>query len=522
MKYIFTGGVTVLIFFCLALVSCYGQNVDWKAPAWADTLKKPFKVNKAVLNEGKLLYTTYCMSCHGKTGNGDGAPGMTFAKKPANFHDADVIRQSDGALFWKLTHGRGGMPAYGTALSEKQRWQIVAYIRDFSNTHKLPTAGKLQNTIAAKGYSIDRSISQDYFPLPRKVSNAVKSETVVFMVDTVVSGLKMPWSFIFLPDKSALIAERAGGLLRVRNGKVQARRIAGEVPPEIRDIKLHPQFEKNRLIYMSYYIEPVKPDGGYTVLMRAKLEGDSLVNKQVLYKAGPFREGGFWYGSKIVFDSKGYLYFAVGQRTIDGRHRWKTVQDKGVSSGKIMRLNDDGSVPKDNPFVDSARALPEIYTYGHRQPEGLVYDPHTGQVWENEHGEMGGCELNILQKGGNYGWPEVTFSLNYDGTIISKDTTRAGMVSPVHYWIPSLAPGGMDFVYGSKYPGWNGNLFISSLVQKMVNRSVVKNNRVVHDEKLLQGIGRVRDIKFGPDQLLYVMTEDTGLILRLLPLKKNN
>ena len=149
MKYIFTGGVTVLIFFCLALVSCYGQNVDWKAPAWADTLKKPFKVNKAVLNEGKLLYTTYCMSCHGKTGNGDGAPGMTFAKKPANFHDADVIRQSDGALFWKLTHGRGGMPAYGTALSEKQRWQIVAYIRDFSNTHKLPTDGKLQNTIAA-------------------------------------------------------------------------------------------------------------------------------------------------------------------------------------------------------------------------------------------------------------------------------------------------------------------------------------------------------------------------------------
>lgn len=522
MKYIFEGVIAAALFFCSgAGALAQPPQSQWKAPAWVDTLKKPFKVTPAILNEGGKLYNTYCISCHGKTGRGDGAPGMSFTVKPANFHDTRVIRQTDGALYWKMSEGRGAMPPYGKALSETQRWQLVAYIREFSNKeHEAETANKLQNTVPVKGYTIDRSLSGEYFPIPAKVRNAVKSETQVFMADTVVSNLEMPWSFIFLPDKSVLIAERSGKLLRVRNGKVQPQPISG-VPTELRDLKLHPQFEQNHLLYVSYYIDPVKgKSGGYTVLMRGKLEDDKLVDTQELYRAGPFEENGFWYGGKIVFDNQGYLYFAVGQRTIDGRHRWKTVQEKDNTSGKVMRFRDDGSIPPDNPFVDSANALPEIYTYGHRQPEGLLYDARTGRIWENEHGEMGGCELNILQKGGNYGWPEVTYSLNYDGTIISRDTTRPGMVSPVHYWIPSLAPGGMDVVYDSKYTGWNGNIFVSSLVQKMVNRTVIKNNKAVHDEKLLQGIGRVRDVKFGPDHLLYVMTEDTGILVRLIPLAK--
>jgi glucose/arabinose dehydrogenase len=398
----------------------------------------------------------------------------------------------------------------------------VAYIREFSNKeHEAETVNKLQNTVSTKGYTIERSLSGEYFPIPAKVTNAVKSETQVFMVDTVKAGLTMPWSFIFLPDKSTLIAQRSGKLIRMRDGKVVQDSIIG-TPKELRDIKLHPQFEKNHLLYFSCYIDPVKEKktGGYTVLMRGKLEGDKLIDTQELYRAGPFKENAFWYGSKIVFDKDGYLYFAVGQRTIDGRHRWKTVQEKDNPSGKVMRFKDDGSIPPDNPFVDSANALPEIYTYGHRQPEGMLYDARTGKIWETEHGEMGGCELNVLQKGGNYGWPDVTYSLNYDGTIISKDTTRPGMVSPVHYWIPSIAPGGLDVVYDSKYTGWNGNIFVSSLVQKMVNRTAFKNNKAVHDEKLLQGIGRVRDVKFGPDHMLYVLTEDTGILVRLIPLAK--
>jgi glucose/arabinose dehydrogenase/cytochrome c5 len=524
-KYLLLGGLGALVFVSFRTIAPLDQDPSWKAPKWTDTLKSPIQASAVVLQAGKKLYDTYCQSCHGKTGLGDGAPGMTFKVKPANFHDRLVKNEREGALFWKMSTGKDAMPAYGKSLTAKQRWQLVAYVRQLSSpASRSEIAAKSGRSLPLSDYAIDPKMVSPYFPVPKKVLNVTKSESQLFMVDTVLSGLVRPWSFVFLPDHSVLIAERSGKLLIVRDGKVQANSVGGDVPVELRDVKLHPQFEKNRLIYYSYYIDPVKdpakPDGGYTVIMRAKLENDQLVEPKMLYKTGPFNENAYWYGSKMVFDQQGYLYFTVGQRTLGTRDKWSTPQDKSVSSGKIMRLKDDGSIPPDNPFVDSAGSLPEIYSYGHRQPEGLVCDPETGRIWENEHGEMGGCELNLLQSGGNYGWPLATFSLNYNGTIITKDTSLPGMISPVHYWIPSLAPAGMDFVDGNRYPGWNGNLFVSSLVQKMVNRSVMKNNHVIHDEKLLPNIGRVRDLKYGPDQFLYVVTEDTGVLVRLIPLTK--
>lgn len=489
----------------------------WKAPEWTDGLKSTLKVTPKLLAEGAQIYNTNCVTCHGLAGNGDGILGKELPIKPANFHTPVVRDQKDGALFWKMSEGRGAMPSYKTLLNTDQRWKVLAYIRQLSPQAKLE---KAVNLLPVANYVIPKNLSSKYFPLPKKITNAVGSESLVFMVDNVITQLVRPWSMAFLPDNSILITERSGKLKIVRDGIVLPNPIAGNVPKGLRDVKIHPQFVKNRMVYLSYYIEPAKPDGGYTVLMRGRLDGDKLVDEKILYKAGPFKDGGETYGSRIAFDKAGFLYFTVGQRTIDDRHRWKTVQDKSNPSGKVLRFNDDGTIPRDNPFVDSVGVLPEIYTFGHRQPQGLIRHPQTGEIWESKHGEMGGSEVNRLKSGANYGWPDVTYSRNYDGSLISPDTARVGMESPMHHWVPSIAPSDFDFYYGSTYPGWNGNLFIGAMIQGKLNRTVFKDGSPVHDEKLLDGIGRIRDVKAAPDGFLYLMIEDTGKIVRLLPLQK--
>ena len=515
--------LTFLLFFSFQ-TQTHAQESGWRVPSWADTARRRFALTPVTIQEGKTLFSTYCAACHGKSGNGEGAPGMTFEVKPANFHDWEVMHQKDGTLFWKLSKGHGAMPGFAGSLSERQRWELIAYLRELAKNKGGHVEMAFENTKPVTGYKIEPLLKSGYFPLPRKVRNVIGSSTLDFMIDTVESGLIQPWSLAFLPDgKTMLIAERSGRLVIVRNGIRLKEPVKGAVPTSLRDVKLHPQFATNHLVYMSYYIEPVKStrgNSGYAVIMRGKLEGDSLTNPQVLFKCGPFREDGFWYGNKIAFDNDGFMYVTIGQRTIEGQHRWNTAQDLAIISGKVIRLKDDGSVPKDNPFVDTAGALPEIYTLGHRMPEGLVYDRHTGKLWENEHGENGGCELNLLGPGKNYGWPKTTFSINYNGTIITTDTVLPGMELPAHHWNPALAPAGMDFVYGDRYPGWNGDLIIGSLVQKRLNRTIMRDGKVIGDEKLIQGIGRVRDVAVAPDGFLYCVTEDTGVLVRILPVKK--
>lgn len=504
-----------------------GANA-WQAPDWADTLRNPIGAASPELDQGETLYATYCATCHGALGAGDGTMGAEFEVPPANFHLPAFQKQRDGAIFWKISEGKGPMPAYKASLSDDQRWQLVAYLRKlYDAKNNVKPADAVNTFLPAENFTIDPALSSAYIPLPSEVRNAIQSEELVFMADTVVSGIERPWGMAFLPDNSILITERQGNLLQVKNGKLQPAPIGGNVPKGLRDIKLHPQFETNKLIYLTYYIEPTETDGGYTVLMRGRLEGNQLVNGEELYRAGPFKEGGATYGSRITFDSAGFLYMTVGQRTIDERHRWLTVQDKSNPSGKVLRFNDDGTIPADNPFVDSVGALPEIYTYGHRQPQGLSTDPRTGEVWETEHGEMGGSELNRLTYGGNFGWPLVTFSRNYDGTLISQDTAREGMESPAAHYIPSIAPSGFDFVYGNRYPEWDGNVFIGAMIQGRLSRTVLKDGVAVHDERLLENIGRIRDVKFGPDQFLYLViedkkTENNSRIVRLIPLEPKN
>jgi len=350
-----------------------------------------------------------------------------------------------------------------------------------------------------------------YFPLPEGHREIIRSEVQAFSVDTVVSGLVRPWSMVFMPGGDVLIAERSGKLQLVRNGKLQKDSISGDIPVSMRDIKLHPDYEKNGWIYISYYIEPTETDGGYTALLRGKIVNDRFVERQDLYKNGPYKENGEWYGSKIAFDKEGYLYYTIGIR---GERM--NAQDLSNSSGKTMRFHDDGTIPDDNPFVNTPGALPEIYTYGHRMHEGLVFDPKSGKLWSNEFGELGGDEVNILKAGANYGWPLVTFSLEYSGERISADSVKKGFEPPVHHW--KNAPSDLVFVHGDRYPRWDGNLFIGGLYRKLLMRVVLDDhNQVMHDEVLLENIGRIRDVKHAPDGYLYVLTEDTGLLVRLLP-----
>lgn len=354
-----------------------------------------------------------------------------------------------------------------------------------------------------------------YFPLPADMSNVVTSEDQRFVVQEVVSGLGVPWGIAFLPDGSVLITERAGTLRLVRNGQLLSEPV-GNVPEVfargqggLLDVVIHPNYEQNGWIYLSYS-QPVG-DVAHTAIMRARLDGTRLVDNEVIFSGEPKTNRGHHFGSRIVFDNDGYLFFAIGDR---GDR--ETAQELNNHNGKTFRIYDDGRVPADNPFVNTPGAKPEIFSYGNRNIQGMTLHPETGQVWSHEHGPRGGDEINIIEAGKNYGWPAISFGINYDGTIITPDTARAGMEQPLHYWTPSIAPAGMTFITGDKYPGWKGNLFSGSLSFRYLHRTVLDGTTVVKEERLLEDIGRVRDVRQAPDGYIYFSTED-GKIHRLIP-----
>ncbi|MBS9461439.1 PQQ-dependent sugar dehydrogenase [Flagellimonas sp. 389] len=337
-----------------------------------------------------------------------------------------------------------------------------------------------------------------------------------FTAKLVVEQVQNPWGLVFLPDGSALITEKAGKILLFKNGstkevtnlpKVYVRGQGG-----LLDIELHPNYAKNGWIYLSYSSDQGEGKGGNTAIMRAKLQQNRLVDKQLLYKAGPNTTKGQHFGSRLEFDGKGYLYFSIGDRG----NRGVNPQDITKDGGKIYRIHDDGSIPKDNPFVNSSRAKTAIFSYGHRNPQGLTMHPETGELWEHEHGPRGGDEINILEKGKNYGWPVITYGINYSGTKITDETSKEGMEQPVYQWTPSIAPCGMAFVSSNKYPDWKGNLLVGSLAFQYLERLVLKNNKVIYREKLLDGMGRVRNVRQAPDGFIYVGIEGKG-IYRLEP-----
>ncbi|MFN4764258.1 PQQ-dependent sugar dehydrogenase [Gillisia sp. Q332] len=330
--------------------------------------------------------------------------------------------------------------------------------------------------------------------------------------EMVVDGLEIAWGMTFLPDGSMIITEKSGEMIHFKDGEKQLLTGGPEVYQRgqggLLDIILHPNYEENGWIYMTYSSSEGDDEGGNTAVMRAKLEGTKFTNQEVLFKATPNTTKGQHFGSRMVFDKDGYLYFSIGDRGA----RDENPQDITRDGGKIYRINDDGSIPQDNPFVGEPNAKEAIYSYGHRNPQGMILHPDTGEVWVHEHGPQGGDEINVIKKGANYGWPLVTYGENYGGGAITDETSKPGMEDPIHYWVPSIAPSGMAYVSTNKYPSLQGNLLVGSLKFQYLEHDVMNGKEVTRREKLLEGLGRIRDVKEGPDGTIYVSVEGKGIV----------
>jgi len=353
------------------------------------------------------------------------------------------------------------------------------------------------------------------------IGQVVQSEKAQFTVQPVVDGLDHPWSMMRLPDGRFLITERPGRLRIIENGQLLPEPVAGI--PEVYangqgglfDIELHPDYENNGWIYLCYAAP--RGDKGLTKIIRGRLKDHEFVDQEVIFEAPEqdYVNGGLHFGGRMQFDGKGFLFFSIGDRG-DVTTPKNNAQQLGNVKGKIHRIHDDGRIPFDNPFYTESGAAKSIWTLGNRNPQGLRFD-REGNLWEVEHGPRGGDELNLIKKGANYGWPIVTFGINYSGTPITDKTSAPGMEDPVIHWTPSIAVGGIDFYYGDAFPEWKGNLFATALAhQKLVRLEIDSNKKVTHQEILLEGQGRIRDVYCDGDDI-YLIYDEPGKIVRLVP-----
>ncbi len=360
------------------------------------------------------------------------------------------------------------------------------------------------------------------FALAASAQPGPEPATVPARVTAVVGGLNHPWAMAFLPEGGVLITERPGSLrlLRIPGGLSKplagVPKVAAQGQGGLLDVALSPDFASDRYVYLSY----AEADGGKsgTAVGRGRLsaDGSALENFRVLFRQEPKLSSGLHYGSRLVFDGKGYLYISLGEN-----NQRPTAQDLDKLQGKVVRLKADGSVPPDNPFVGRAGARPEIWSYGHRNPQGMALNPRTGQLWENEHGPRGGDEINLIQPGKNYGWPLATHGINYSGQPIpeAKGTDLPGMEPPLYWWPKSPAISGMAFYDADRFPAWRNSLFIGALANQNLIRLTLDGDRVVAQEWLLADRKqRIRDVRQGPDGYVYVLTDASpGELLRLAP-----
>ncbi len=443
--------------------------------------------NDISMDNAKDNYKEYCAGCHGDQLEAFADRRWIHGNKPEDLKKAITYGYPDG-----------GMSAYEETFSEQEIDGLVAYILDgIKNVER---------------YNFDNNI---------KPGEIIKSEVIDFKLEVVMDNMDSPWGMAFLPNGEMLVTEKSG-ILYKRNKDGSRIEINGL--PEINsrgqgglmDIELHPDFDRNNILYLSFS-KPKNIDGRElytTAILKARLNNNSLVDQQIIFEALPYFPTNHHYGNRMVFDENGYMFFSVGER---GR-RDTNPQYLNNHGGKIHRIKDDGSIPEDNPFVDEPGAMGSIYSYGHRNPQGLIIDKKTGTIWEHEHGPKGGDELNIIEKGKNYGWPVISYGINYNGTPFTDITEKEGMEQPITYWVPSIAPCGMTQVTGNKYKGWEGDLLIGSLRFKYLNRCKIEGNKVVKQEMLLKNIGRLRDVEMGDDGYIYVSVERPGIIYRIVPI----
>lgn len=461
------------------LILGVGSLISWTNPAKKQLVDEPTE----------KIYTQYCASCHGE--------------KVEAFVDRKWKHGNTKAeLIASISNGYSdmGMPTWKETLSKKDIEKLADLI--------------VENLAGVEQYKFANKPS----------SNIFSSEGMTVSLDTIATGFDSPWGFAQLPNRDYLISDRSGTLYHVDQKR---NKTAIKGTPEVMakgqggllDIALHPQFEQNGWVYLSY--SKFKKEGGLTLtstgIVRGKIKNNQWVESQDIFESLPYTKTFHHYGSRIAFDKKGFLFFSVGERGMEKDFPQFTDND----NGKIHRLHDDGTVPKDNPFVgkDPAKFHPSIFSYGQRNPQGLTLNPSTGAIWETEHGPRGGDEINIIQSGRNYGWPVISYGINYDGKPITNISKKEGMEQPISYFIPSIAPSGLTFVNSDKYPAWKGNLMIGSLRFNYLNRCVIKDNKVVSQEKVLVNLGRMRNVKLGADGYLYVGTENPGMVFRLMPKK---
>ncbi len=353
-------------------------------------------------------------------------------------------------------------------------------------------------------------------------SKLVASEEHTFQVETFIEGLEVPWGLAEMTDGRLLVTERQGTLRIIENGELLKEPVSG-IPEVVArgqggllDVALHPDFSSNGWIYLAFSAPARSGEGTHTKVVRGKLRGTAWVDEEKIFEApqDQYTRGGNHFGCRIAFDGKGFIFFSIGERGEQDK-----AQRLNFAQGKIHRLHDDGRVPQDNPFVGNRDALPSIWTYGNRNAQGLQFQPGTGILWSTEHGPRGGDELNIVRKGANYGWPEITYGINYNGMPISDKTAAPGMEQPVIYWTPSIGVCGMDFYSGDKFPKWRGNLFVSGLAPahaKVVRVVIDESQKVTHQEDVLKGY-RIRHVRVLSDGYVYLLVENPGRILRLKP-----
>ena len=353
-----------------------------------------------------------------------------------------------------------------------------------------------------------------------------KTDTQKIRVVPIAVGLEGPWAMVFLPGGDILVTERPGRLRVIRNGKLQDEPIAGVPKAQfgthggLLDVTLHPNFERNNWIYLAY--SKAGDRGVTTAVARARWDGKRLVDTADVFVADAWTPGSLNVGGRVVFDKNGMLYASIGDR---GPTTEPLSQDLSNHNGKIVRLYDDGRVPADNPFVNRPGAKPEIYSYGHRNPQGMTMNPETGEIWASEHGPMGGDEVNIIKRGANYGWPVVSYGRKYTGEIISEQPFREGMEPPRFFWVPSIGISGMLFYTGDRFPAWKGQLLVTGMSGRMVQRVRLAGRGQNERELMLTELRQqIRDVRQGPDGLIYLVTRQdakqtpkSGMVLRIEP-----
>lgn len=440
----------------------------------------------------KQIYKTYCAGCHGADLQGNSATSL--------IKEEWTYGRGRGSITRNIKFGISGteMAAFGNVLSDEEIDTLVDYI------------------IAVQKISP----SQDR-PIPSEIST---SDYTLRIEKLIQDDIETLWGITFVDSTTALFTERKGTIRRMVNDTLDPKPITGMPPTqELRtggymDIVTDPNYHNNDWIYLAYSFTPedIENDNApaMTKIVRGRIEGYQWYDQETLFEVPDsllVRKGNRW-GSRFLFDREGYLYFTIGDMD-----RAEASQDPGKAPGKVYRILPDGSIPEDNPYANEPGALKAVYTVGNRNVQGLDQHPDTGDIWATEHGPMGGDELNILKKGANYGWPVITYGIDYDGDIVSDKTHKKGMEQPVVQWTPSIAVAPAQFVDSRMFPKWRNNLLIGALKFEELRRLVIKDKEVIQQEIILKDYGRVRDIQNGPDGALYVLLNSPDMILRITP-----